>query len=183
MELHFHSPALPHTNIRKSRHQRPTLSPRWQYLPFSNSWSMGTAACHQFFSDLQGFLYLQTCCCHYLLGSWHVSEMWSAFCHTLSLVPWSLCSCLQVASWDVCTWKSLLQSFPGENCLSRELALVIHSFFSMYPGITMVRHREVSGTKRGESLAEVELKLFALFLQSLGFSCFDSLVALMHKGF
>lgn len=47
----------------------------------------------------------------------------------------------------------------------------------------MVRHREVSGTKRGESLAEMELRLFALFLQSLGFSCFDSLVALMHKGF
>lgn len=47
----------------------------------------------------------------------------------------------------------------------------------------MVRHKEVSGTKRGKRLAETELKLFALFLQSLGFSCFDSLVALMHKGF
>lgn len=60
--------------------------PRWQYLPFSNSRSMGTAACHQFCSDLQGFPYSQTCCCHYLLGSWHVSRTWSAFCY----IPWLL---------------------------------------------------------------------------------------------
>lgn len=77
-----------------------------------------------------------------------------------------------------------MQFFPGENCLSGELALVIHSFlFPKYPGIAMVRQREVLGTKKGESLAEMELELLALFLQSLGCSCFDSLVALMHRGF
>lgn len=92
------------------------------------------------------------------LFAWQLAceqDMIGFLLYTMTLVPWNLCSCLPVTSRDVCTWKSLLQSFPEENCLSGEFPLVINSFSLVYPGITMVRHREASGTKKGESLAEI----------------------------
>lgn len=99
--------------------------PEWQYSSFSNSWSMGTAAWHQFFSYSPGFLYLQTCCCHYLLGSWHVSEMWSAFCHPLSLAPCSLCTCLQVVGWDLHTEESFRDKEGGESLAEMDLICLV----------------------------------------------------------
>lgn len=59
---------------------------RWQYLPFSSSWSMGTAACHQFFSDLQGYLQVQGTCRPAVVVICLVAGTW-ARCDQLSVIP------------------------------------------------------------------------------------------------
>lgn len=70
----------------------------------------------------------------------------------------NLCRCLQKEPFAALPW--------GEPSI----------IFSIYPGIT----GDEAWGSGGESVAETELESL---LQSLGFSCFNSLVALMLKGF
>lgn len=91
---------------------------------------------------------------------------------SVQLSPGSRLGCLHLEeSFAVLPWGELPFWKPHSS-----QSLI---FFNVF----MVRHREVSGTNRGESFARMDLKLFLLLLQPLGFPCFDSLVALMHKGF
>lgn len=178
----MHSPALPHTNIRKSRHQTPTpllsrppeLTLRAFPPPIRGPWGqlpvVSSAQTYRGFSadrpvvviawqlargrDVTGFLsYLESCTMK--------SAQWS---------PGSRLGCLHL---EVFCSPSL-----GRTAFLESSLKLFINYFQRFHG-----KAQGSVTKSGESFAEMDLELFPLFLQPLGFPCFDSFVALMHKGF
>lgn len=139
----LHSPALPHTNIRKSRHQTPTpllsrpseMTLRAFPPPIRGPWGqlpvVSSAQTYRGFSadrpvvviawqlargrDVTGFLsYLESCTMKSVSG-------------------------LQAAGWDACTWKSFAVLPWGELPFWKA-----HSSYSLIIfNVFMVRHREV----------------------------------------